>query len=251
MIPKKIHYCWFGGKPLPELALKCIDSWKKYFPDYEIIEWNESNFDIGFNDFAKEAYDNGKFAFFTDVARLYIIYKHGGIYFDIDVEVIKKYDNVLNNSAFFGLENIGKVNTGLGFGAEKNNWMVKELLDDYNNRHFINQKDKIRSLSCPIINSKIFIKNGFNLNGDYEKIKNIAVFPIDYFNPKGGYGQSVNITNSTLSIHHFDGSWISAEEIKRANKLINLKKKYGNCLGKILFNTIFLPYRIVSKITEK
>lgn len=89
MIEKKIHYCWFGGKPLPKKAKKCIKSWKKYFPDYEIIEWNENNFDISFNKYAKDAYDNKKYAFFTDVARLYLIYNYGGIYFDVDVEVIK------------------------------------------------------------------------------------------------------------------------------------------------------------------
>lgn len=120
MIEKKIHYCWFGGNELPTKAKRCIKSWKKYFPDYEIIEWNEKNFDINFNNYAKEAYLNKKYAFFTDVARLYIIYHNGGIYFDVDVEVIKKFDNdILSNEAFFGLETENTVNTGLGFGATK------------------------------------------------------------------------------------------------------------------------------------
>ena len=115
-IPKKIHYCWFGKNVKPQSAIKCIESWKKFFPDYEIIEWNETNFDINFNRYAREAYKVKKYAFFTDVARLYIIYKYGGIYFDVDVEVIKSFDDILkNNDVFFGLEDLNYINTGVGF----------------------------------------------------------------------------------------------------------------------------------------
>lgn len=250
MIPKKIHYCWFGGKELPELAKKCIESWKKYFPDYEIIEWNENNFDINFNQYAKEAYERKKYAFFTDVARLYIIYNYGGIYFDVDVEVIKNFKSVLENKAFFGLESIGKVNTGLGFGAEKKNQFVKKILDDYKDRHFIKNDGNLDLSPCPILNSKVFLNEGFKLNNIFEKIDGVAVYPINVFNPKGGFGQKITLSNETLSIHHFDGSWLSKEELERANKFIYLRKKYGEKRAKVIYNTLYLPYRVLSKIKE-
>lgn len=248
MIPKKIHYCWFGGKPLPELAVKCIESWKKFFPDYEIIEWNESNFDINFNKYAKCAYENKKYAFFTDVARLYIIYNYGGIYFDVDVEVIKNFDSVLDDEAFFGLESEGYVNTGLGFGAEPKNWMVKQILNDYSDKNFGNENFEL--IPCPIKNSTIFKEKGFSLKNSFQKINGVSVYPIDFFNPKGGYGCNLKITNNTLSIHHYDGSWISEEEKKRSIMLGKLSKKYGDKKGKLIYMFFFFPVILFSSLKE-
>ena len=119
MIPKKIHYCWFGGNPLPELAIKCLESWKKYCPDYEIIEWNETNFNLDSCEYVREAYQAKKWAFVSDYARLKVVYDNGGIYLDTDVELIKSLDRLLKNKSFFGTETTGVVATGLGFGAEK------------------------------------------------------------------------------------------------------------------------------------
>ena len=251
MIPKKIHYCWFGKNDLPPLAQKCIQSWREFFPDYEIIEWNEDNFDLNFNRYVKEAYNEKKYAFVTDVARLYIIYNHGGIYFDTDVEIIKSFENLLKDNAFFGLEKEGYVSTGLGFGAEKNNKLVKKLLDDYNDMKFINEDGTYNNISCPIINSKVFKEYGFSLKNKYEKIDGISIYPSDFFNPKGGYEKEIIITDNTVSIHHFDGSWLSNEQKKRAKVLSNLKKKYGIKIGDFLFNTFYLPYRMYSKIKER
>lgn len=214
MIPKKIHYCWFGNKELPLKAKKCIDSWKKFFPDYEIIEWNEKNFDINFNKYAKEAYDNKKIAFFTDVARLFIIYHNGGIYFDVDVEVIKKFDDiVLKNDAFFGLETESTVNTGLGFGANKNNWIIKEMLDDYNNKKFVSENGEIDMTPCPVINSKVLKREGFKLNGKYEKLRNVSIYPVDFFNPLEPASGKLNKTKNTHSIHWFLKSWVPKKQL--------------------------------------
>ena len=250
MIPKKIHYCWFGGNELPAIAKKCINSWKKFFPDYEIIEWNEKNFDINFNAYAKEAYDAKKYAFFTDVARLYIIYNHGGIYFDIDVEVINSFEDVLKNKAFFGFETKENVNTGLGFGAVPGNKIVKKMLDDYKTKKFILENGEFDLTPCPITNSKVLKKNKFSLTGNFEKKDGIAIYPVDYFNPKGGYGEILNITSNTLSIHHFDGSWLSTEEKKRANRRNLLCIKYGEKYGKIMYKTIYFPFILFSNIKE-
>ena len=250
-IPKKIHYCWFGGAPLPPIATKCIESWKKFFPDYEIIEWNESNLNININKFAQDAYYEKKFAFFTDVARLYIIYNYGGLYFDIDVEVIKSFDELIDNDVFFGIESEGKINTGLGFGAVPKHKIIKEMLDDYKNIDFISNKNQLNSVSCPIINSKVLVKNGFSLNNTFEERKRIAIYPSDYMNPKGGYGKELQISKNTVSIHHFDGSWLHNEEIKRAKLLKKLIKKFGKKYGNILYNSIFVPYRLISKIRQR
>ena len=133
MIPKKIYYCWFGGKPLPKLAKKCIKSWKKFLPDYEIIECNENNFDLNCCDYVREAYDNKKYAFVTDYVRLYMLYKEGGIYMDTDVEVLKNLDCFLNEKAFSGFENEKYVPTGL-MASEKGNEIIGELLNYYDNK---------------------------------------------------------------------------------------------------------------------
>lgn len=229
MIPKKIHYCWFGGKELPLSAKKCINSWKKYFPDYEIIEWNENNFDVSFNKYAKEAYDNKKYAFFTDVARLYIIYKYGGIYFDVDVEVINSYDEILSSKVFFGLEKIDNVNTGLGFGAEKENAFIKELLSDYDNRNFIKEDGSFDMTSCPIINSKKFKEKGFLLNNTKEEIEGIVVYPREYFNPlDSGTNKLIYKTINTKSIHWYLKSWVSKKIILRSKITRPFHRLFGN-----------------------
>lgn len=232
MIPKKIHYCWFGGNPLPKKAKKCINSWKKYFPDYEIIEWNESNFDINYNAYTKEAYDHKKYAFLTDVARLVVIYNEGGIYFDIDVEVIKEYDILENCEAFFGFENDKNIATGLGFGAVKNNSLIKSLLDDYNNKHFVLENGKLDLTPCPIINTKVFINNGFKVTGEYEFLNGIKLFPKEYFNPYDDSIGKLTKTNNTYSIHWFGKSWVPKYVIIRSYITKPFHKIFGkNCFS--------------------
>ena len=230
MIPKIIHYCWFGGNPKPAEVKKYIDSWRRFCPDYEIREWNENNFDISFNKYAKDAYDNKKYAFFTDVARLYLIYNYGGIYFDVDVEVIKKYDDVISD-AFFGLETPNTVNTGLGFGAKKGHPFIKKLLDDYKNANFINDDGSLNLIPCPIINSKVFIENGFKLNGKKEEINGIYVYPVDFFNPLESSTGKLNKTENTHSIHWFMKSWIPKKDLIRSY----ITKPFHRLFGKDCF----------------
>ncbi|MDO4394951.1 MAG: glycosyltransferase [Mycoplasmatota bacterium] len=226
-IPKKIHYCWFGHSPLPNTAKKCIASWKKYFPDYEIIEWNESNFNINYNKYTEEAYKNKKYAYVADVARLYVIYNNGGIYFDVDVEVIKPYDKILNNAAFFGLEKEKYLNTGLGFGAEKKCKIVKDLLDDYKNKEFVMSDGKLNLTPCPAINSQVFLKNGFSLKNEIQVINNIAIYPIEYFNPLEDATGKLNITKNTHSIHWYAKSWVPKRLLIRSKILKPFRKLIG------------------------
>lgn len=150
MIPKKIYYCWFGRGEKSKLAKRCIESWKKYCPNYEIIEWNEDNFDINQNEYTKMTYTEKKYAFLSDYVRLVTVYQNGGIYFDVDVEVVKSFDDLLDNPAFFGFETDKFANTGLGFGAEKGNPIVKTMIDEYD--QLIDGKHG--TIGCPILNTK-------------------------------------------------------------------------------------------------
>ena len=212
MIPKTIHYCWFGGNPLPPLAKKCIKSWKKYCPDYDIIEWNESNYDIASAPlYVRQAYEAKKWAFVTDYVRLQIIYENGGIYFDTDVEVIKSFDSLLKHKAFFGFED-KYIATGLGFGAEKKTFILKELMDQYSNISLFLSNNEIDNTPCPVRNTEVFINHGLKQNSKTQILDNgICIYASDYFCPKSFIDGIIRKTENTYSIHHFDASWLSEE----------------------------------------
>lgn len=205
MIPKKIHYCWFGRGEKPKLAKKCIESWKKICPDYEIIEWNEDNFDINQNEYTKYCYDNKKFAFLSDYARLMVVYKEGGIYFDTDVEVIKSFDALLNNKAFVGFETDEYVNTGVGFGAEKNNPVIEQMLREYDKL----SDGKSGTIGCPILNTEALKKSGLKLNGQTQSLKDVTVYSAEYFNPYDAPTGRLSKSENTYSIHWYAASWMS------------------------------------------
>ena len=229
MIEKKIHYCWFGGNELPTKAKRCIKSWKKYFPDYEIIEWNEKNFDINFNNYAKEAYLNKKYAFFTDVARLYIIYHNGGIYFDVEVEVIKKFDNdILSNEAFFGLETENNVNTGIGFGAEADNRIVRDMIREYD--ELLDGQHGI--IGCPILNTKALVRKGLIQNGKKQNVEGVVIYPSDYFNPYDDPTGMLTKTENTYSIHWYGKSWMDKKTVIGSKLLQPVHRIFGKELLK-------------------
>lgn len=148
MIPKKIHYCWFGGNPLPEDVKRYIESWKKYCPDYELIRWDESNYDVHKNTYVELAYQNKKWAFLTDYARLDTIYEHGGIYLDADVELVHGLDDLLQNNCYMGMEQVGTVNTGLGFGAEPKHPFLRENMKPYEEQNFIQEDGTFKPPIC-------------------------------------------------------------------------------------------------------
>ncbi|WGE31936.1 glycosyl transferase [Actinobacillus genomosp. 2] len=205
MIPKKIHYCWFGGNPLPKSVKKCIESWKKYCPDYEIIEWNESNYNVHKNLFIKEAYEKKKFAFVSDYARLDVVYSEGGIYLDTDVELIKPIDDLLAHSCFLASESIDDVATGLGFGAEKGHWFIAENMSVYENMHF-NMENII---TCVEITTKLLIEKGFSSSDEVQQINDIVIYPTEYFCPLNYKTHELHIKQNTYSIHHYDATWQS------------------------------------------
>lgn len=235
MIPKVIHYCWFGGGPLPELAQKCIASWKKYCPDYEIQEWNESNFDLDNCDYFREAYQAKKWAFVSDIARLDIIYKYGGIYLDTDVELIRPLDELLVLPSFWGTETTGLVATGLGFGAEKGNQLVERMRRVYDGIHFILSDGAFDTTACPIRNTKPLEDDGYNLSENYVwRTEEAVVFPPEYFCPIDYRTGVMKISDKTYTIHHYSASWYTKEN------------RYESCLKKSIARYFrFIPYQYI------
>lgn len=226
MIPKKIHYCWFGGNPLPDLALKCIASWKKYCPDYEIIEWNETNYDITKNNYMYQAYENKRWGFVPDYARLDIIYNHGGIYLDTDVELVKPIDKLLEFDAFAGVEqNSEYVALGLGFGAVQEHPTIKALRDYYDDLQFV-VGGELNLTPAPKINNIVFQSIGYHFLNQITVTNGITIFPSEYFCPINYDTNEINITEQTYSIHHYSASWYD-ESQKYA---LELKRKYNRYL---------------------
>lgn len=234
MIPKIIHYCWFGRGPMPELAVKCIESWHKYMPDYEYKLWNEDNFDINCNAYVKEAYEARKFAFVTDYVRLYALYTEGGIYMDTDVEVLKPYDDLLSLPGFTGYEGSKYLPPVTGtMASEPGNAWVKEQLDAYVDSHFI-KPDGSMDLTTNTTRIKNIMKaGGFTSDGKKQIYKDMYIFPVEYFCPRLTTGEYFK-TENTYCDHHFMGSWDGQRKKsflsgligqKNMTRLIKLKRK--------------------------
>lgn len=201
MIPKVLHFCWFGHNDKPKEVIECIDSWKKYMPDYEIVEWNEDNFDINCNEYVKEAYRQRKWAFVTDYVRLYVIYNNGGIYMDTDVEVFKSFDDLLVNKAFTGFENVGYPITAT-IGCVKGNKLIKELLDYYEDKEFIFIPWPDMETNTKIISDILELKGIDRWNNKFQIKDDITIYPKEYLCPNKD-----NITDKTYAIHKMIGSW--------------------------------------------
>ena len=213
MIPKVIHYCWFGKKPLPELALKCIASWKKFLPDYEIKEWNEDNFDVNSIPYTEQAYKSNKYAFVSDYARFKIMYEYGGIYFDTDVEVIKSMDDILAKGPFWGLEQDVKdsfaCNPGLGFACNPGLGLCKEMIEQYEHEKFILSNGMLNLETVVTRFSNILQKQGFKYNNDITEFENVFFYPPGFFSPINYHTGERNITQNTYTIHHYAASWVN------------------------------------------
>lgn len=214
MIPKIIHYCWFGHNPLPPLAIKCIDSWRKYLPDYEIKEWNESNFDVNTIAYTTEAYQARKFAFVSDYARFWILYHEGGLYFDTDVELIKPIDDIITEGGFIGCEADRqsntlaiKVNPGLGLGCEKGNPIINAMLAYYTNLSFLLSDGSYNYKTIVDYTTTVLKTYGLSDSAGIQKLDGITVYPSDYFNPINSITKRCRITSNTRSIHYGAASW--------------------------------------------
>ena len=236
MIPKKIHYCWFGGKPLNKLGKKCLESWKKYFPDYEIIEWNESNFDITCCQYVREAYDAKKWAFVSDYARFKILYEQGGVYFDTDVEVIKSFDDILNKGNFMGCENEVfavknglslAVAPGLGLAVAPGLGLIKEILEDYEKASFLNADGSLDLTTIVTRTTNILKRHGLQDINRIQTVAEVNIYPREYFCPIDMTTGKIEITPNTYSIHRYAGSWESKESLFRGKVFRFINRTFG------------------------
>ena len=234
MIPKIIHYCWFGRGEMPELALKCIESWHKYMPDWEYKLWNEDNFDVNSVPYVKEAYEARKFAFVTDYVRLYALYTEGGVYMDTDVEVLKPYDDLLSLNAFTGYEGSKTMPPVTGtMASESNGEWVKEQLAAYEGKHFRKEDGSLDLTTNTVLITSIMEANGFVSTGEKQTYKDLTIYPCEYFCPRQTTGE-ILITHNTYCDHHFMGTWSNPKQKnwllrlagpKMSIRLIKLKRK--------------------------
>ena len=237
-IPKVIHYCWFGKGNMPTLAEKCIESWRKYCPEYRIVCHTEADFDVTENRYAREAYEAGKWAFVSDYARLKVLYDEGGIYLDTDVELIKPLDELINGNGYMGFDDHGLVATGLGFACEPGSGLIAALLKDYDDIPFLLPDGTYDLTPCPKRNTESLKALGMDTENKNQVFMGIRMLPEDYLCPIKYYTGKKILTENTYSIHHFCASWISPAAkrtlfIKRIIGVRLYEKLYGKFLHKL------------------
>ena len=238
MIPKIIHYFWFGEQPLNELSKKCIDSWKKYCPDYEIKLWNEQNYDVTKNEYMRQTYDAKKYGFTVDYARLDVVYTYGGIYLDTDVELLKSLDALLNDKCFMGFESEKNVALGLGFGAEAGNEVIYSMMRAYDNMSFILPSGELNLRPSPGIQTEVVRELGLLPNGQNQIIGDKChIYSKPVFNPCDIETNRIDISDETISIHHYAGSWLTKQN-HRNNKIYSFAAR---CFG-VKFARIFRKF---------
>ncbi len=207
-IPKVIHYCWFGGAEKPAIVQKCINSWKTHLTDYEIIEWNEENFDIEAHPFTKAAYEIGNYAFVSDYVRVYALYHQGGIYLDTDTEIYQSLNPFLNEDSFWGFEEKNFIATSL-IGAKPFNSLIQEFLAFYDTVELINKEGEVKKFTNVTVVTEILQNKGIQLNGAYQKIEGVmTLYPQEYFSPYDYINCYSKATLKTYAIHHFHKSWL-------------------------------------------
>ena len=260
MIPKKIHYFWIGGNPKPESVLYCIESWKKYCPDYEIIEWNETNYDFTKNEYMRQAYEAKKWGFAPDFARLDIVYQHGGLYFDTDVELIKNPDHLLNNKAFFGFDRAkdtskNTVACGLGFGAEQEQPILKDMMNMYSGLAFLKQDGSMDQTPSPIFTTMCLKRHGLKNEDTDQQLGNVMIYASDVLCPRSFGETKLHLTERTVSIHHFDATWLDDDMRKKYERTIRINKMLGDRIGyrvdKAVNDVEYLQYALKKRLRKK
>ncbi len=263
---KKIHYCWFGGNELPEIVQKCIESWKKYLPDYEIIQWNESNFDVKICPYVKEAYEAKKWAFVSDYARMYILYHHGGLYFDTDVEVVKPLDGPLAHGPFMAREAAAPdfgVNPGLVLYAEKGMPIYQEILNDYEKSHFVNEDGTYSYFTVVDRVTNILKTHGLTCEDCIQEVAGLVIYPKPYFCPLDYDTGKLTMYPETYAIHWYSATWFDEKMQHQREVCMEFNKRFPKKFAKFLgnwyvrFSNFFDLIKkgetdvIVSKLTRK
>jgi len=246
MIPKRIHYCWFGANPLPDIAKKCIVSWKKYCPDYEIILWNEENFDINAVPFTAQVAKSRKWGFIVDYIRAYVVYYYGGIYLDTDVELLRSLtDDLLQNCCFGGFEDKEYIAPGLIFAGEKGCHIAKELMGFYTSYNFIKDNGELNLTASPKIFTTMLLKYGLRQSNTYQELGIFTSYPTEYFCPMSYKTGIVNITENTYSIHHYEGSWFTKEGLWFSK----VRRKIYSIFGDNIFSKVIILFlQIIIKV---
>lgn len=214
-IPKTIHYCWFGGNELPESARKCIDSWRRHFPDYEIKRWDESNFDVNINAYTAQAYSIGKYAFVSDYARMWILYHHGGVYFDTDVEVIADFADILAKGGFMGFETPEYVAPGLGMALEKGDSVALAVMQKLEKTQFLNADGSFNPQGIVPATTAALTERGLRRDGSLQRIGDITIYPAEFFNPFDDATGRLRSTSNTRSIHWYSKTWMPKQNPAR------------------------------------
>ena len=249
MIPKFIHYCWFGKNPLPASAQKCIASWRKYLPDYEIKEWNEDNFDVNIIPYTRQAYEAKKYAFVSDYARFWTLYHEGGLYFDTDVEVIRSLDEIIYRGPFMGIEQSafldGKpmVAPGLGLGAEAGHPFYKRMMMVYANLDYKKTDGSFNDTTIVAYTTRELYGQGLKVSDNIQEINGIWIYPADFFCPMDSTTGITTITERTVSIHHYDCSWMDHHTFRF--KIHQLKNFFFRFIGQ---KNALLINRVLYKI---
>lgn len=241
---KYIHYCWFGNKPMPKLAKKCLKSWKKYLPDYKIMVWNEKNFDVNITNFSKKAYEANKWAFVSDVARIYALKNYGGVYFDTDMLVTKNIDDILDNNFFVGWESENAVAVGVMGTKEKNNPIINDLWDMYNEMDF--DTENMYSYAIPILLTKV-LKEKYNLSNNSEEIQvlnnSTYIYPRDYFYPLSSDASPDIFTENTRMIHYYKGTWLD----KKDQMIFKYERLFGKKTGRKILDIGVFCKKVIKK----
>lgn len=247
MIPKTIHYCWFGRNPKPKKILDCIASWKRILPEYTIKEWNEDNFDLACCDYVREAYEAKKWAFVTDYVRLYALYTEGGIYLDSDVEVVKSLDPYLDCCAFSGRESARSCLTGT-MGAEKGSAWIRDMLEPYATRHFVREDGSLNMTTNVVYANEVLVPKGLPFEDSYFEIKDyVRIYPTEIFCPKSLRDNHYRVTSKTATIHHFASSWHTPRE----RFVMDVERRFGKRLAQFTALITHNPFYIIKRIVRR
>ena len=238
MIPKIIHYCWFGSE-VPAKIKNRVKEWKRILPDYKFVLWNEKSFDIEKHEFTKYMYDSGRYAFVADYVRLFAVLKNGGIYLDTDVLLIKSFNSLLQNKCFFALEDFDSINTGLGFGAEKSNPIIQDLMDIYDLKtSYLKRKDLLSFPTTVEIVSNYFRRLGFKNKNKNQRISDTLILNSYYLAPQKVGQKKAHLRKYTIGIHEYDGSWTKQSRYK-----LLLKRYFRTVFVKIFGSLKYQSFR--------
>lgn len=243
-IPKVVHYCWFGDQPMSKDLKSYVDNWKYILKDYEIVEWNENNFDVSSLPFTKEAYDSKTWAFVSDYVRTYVLYNYGGIYLDTDMELIKSFDHLLDNEAFCGFESMAYLGTAV-LGCRKGNPWIKDMLDVYKNKHFINEDGSLdKTANVRFFTAITEQKYKLKTNNKFQQLSDVTIYPTCYFYPKNICTHKTKITDDTVGIHHWKASWCDEQDYTLKTKIHALMYR---TLGENITGEINKVYKKIMK----